>query len=280
MKRSMIGRVTAVFDNSFYLALGGDMVCLGSENMPMGPLNIRTSAPKGTMWSKTGLSVDDQVLIAANMVHVGRLFVFSLADALSWKPSPALGWTRNSLQAGLRRLDSQLSYYEVIDGLAPFTRPLPVPTSVNPTADASRESIALMSTALEYDEFRVAVIASAARKLLGLGPGLTPSGDDFLGGMMIALHAIGHEDAAISLWTAIAPHLDARTNAISASHLRSAAAGTGHEALHLILNSILRGDLDSLRRDLDRIGTIGHSSGWDALAGMLTVLRALCSIRA
>ena len=78
-----------------------------------------------------------------------------------------------------------------------------------------------------------------------------------------------------SIWTATAPHLEARTNAISSAHLRCASAGAGHEALHVILNDLLRGEIDSLRDDLDRIDSIGHCSGWDALAGVLTILRAI-----
>lgn len=274
MKRSMTGRITALFDNSLYVTLGDTAVCIGSESLPMGPINIRTSAPAGTQWSKTGLRTDDHVLIAAQMAHVGNLFVLSMAGAAVWKPAHAVGWTTASLQAGLGRLDKLLPHYDTKDGLAAFTRRLPVPASVNLATDASRKSIALLVTALEHDEFRVGVIANATKKLIGLGPGLTPSGDDFLGGMMIALHAIGREEAATALWTAASPHVEVRTNAISAAHLRCAAAGSGHEALHRILNNLLRGEIDSLRDGLDRIDSIGHCSGWDALAGTLTVLRA------
>lgn len=275
LNRAMAGRIGSVFDNCFYVTFDEDWICFGSEKFPMGPLNVRTSAPARTHWTKTGLSVDDRILIAAGMVHVGHLFVFSLGEAVAWKPVPPIGWTAGSLQAGLGRLDALLPHYKAVDGLADFTRRLPVPRSVNQAADASRKSIALLSTALEHDEFRAAVIGDAAKRLLGLGPGLTPSGDDFLGGMMIALYAIGHEDGATALWTAIAPHLAKRTNAISRAHLRAAAAGTGHEALHATLNNLLRGEIDSLRSDLDRIDSIGHSSGWDTLAGVLTVLRAI-----
>src|SRR5690606_7063751 len=43
---------------------------------------------------------------------------------------------------------------------------------------------------------------SAVCELIGLGPGLTPSGDDLLGGVLIALHALGRPDATerLSAW--------------------------------------------------------------------------------
>jgi hypothetical protein len=100
--------------------------------------------------------------------------------------------------------------------------------------------------------------------LVGLGPGLTPSGDDYLGGALIALHCAGRARQADSLWRWLAPQLSGRTSAISAAHLEAAAAGEGHEALHAVLN----GSAPSMILD-----GVGHCSGWDALAGAAAVLR-------
>jgi hypothetical protein len=58
------------------------------------------------------------------------------------------------------------------------------------------------------------------------------------------------------------------------AHLRAAGGGAGHAALHEILNSLLRGDVTALPSKIAAIDKIGHSSGWDALAGMCVTLRA------
>ncbi len=103
-----------------------------------------------------------------------------------------------------------------------------------------------------------------AEQLIGLGPGLTPSGDDYFGGILVALHAVRLESQAAALWRWLEPRLASRTSAISAAHLTAAAKGHAHEALH----RILEGDLD-----LDALDSVGHCSGWDALAGAVAVLR-------
>jgi len=103
-----------------------------------------------------------------------------------------------------------------------------------------------------------------AEGLIGLGPGLTPSGDDYLGGVLIALHARERAQQAGSLWRWLAPRLARRTSALSAAHLAAAAAGEGHELLHAVLN----GDAAP-----ERLDAVGHCSGWDALAGAAAVLR-------
>ena len=110
-----------------------------------------------------------------------------------------------------------------------------------------------------------------AQMLVGLGPGLTPSGDDYLGGVLIALHALERRPQAQGLWRWLEPRL-ARTSAISAAHLAAAAAGEGHEALHAALEALASRNAD-WPRVLDQVGSVGHVSGWDALAGIAAVAK-------
>jgi hypothetical protein len=107
-------------------------------------------------------------------------------------------------------------------------------------------------------------VPDSAAALIGLGPGLTPSGDDYLGGMLIALRKLSRDAQANALWRWLEPRLAQGTSAISGAHLAAAAAGEGHEILHQVL-------LDPRRvQELDRIG---HCSGWDAFAGASAVLQ-------
>lgn len=103
--------------------------------------------------------------------------------------------------------------------------------------------------------------------LIGLGPGLTPAGDDFAGGAMIALRAFGHAALADRIAAWALPLAERNTGRISRAHLACAAAGEGHEALHALLGSFEEKHLDALAR-------VGHTSGLDAAAGALLALRA------
>ena len=108
-------------------------------------------------------------------------------------------------------------------------------------------------------------VPDAAAGLIGLGPGLTPSGDDYFGGMLVALRALGRDAQADALWCWIEPRLAAGTSAISAAHLAAAAAGEAHEIVHEVLAD---------PRQAQKLDGIGHCSGWDAFAGAAAVLRA------
>ena len=96
--------------------------------------------------------------------------------------------------------------------------------------------------------------------LIGLGSGLTPAGDDFVGGALIAMRAFGHQGLAdqVSAWAL--PLAATNTSRISRAHLECAAAGEGHEYLHDFLSS-------PTRENLAKLSSIGHTSGLDAAAG-------------
>jgi len=107
--------------------------------------------------------------------------------------------------------------------------------------------------------------------LIGLGPGLTPAGDDFAGGAMIALRAFGAAALADRIAAWALPLAATNTGKISRAHLACAAAGEGHEALHELLRALSRGRR-AIERALAALSRVGHSSGLDAAAGALLAL--------
>jgi hypothetical protein len=224
------GEVCATFRRSFYLRLPGERyACVGDLSLGRGPLNALVS----------GLVIPP--LGARTSVDVG--------DAQVWQP-PTLATQADPAEIRLRAKDRIpaeglgcliLGMHNGLSGHA------------QPALDALERW--LVGNAL----------GNEAEQLIGLGPGLTPSGDDFLGGVLVALRLAGRRMQAEGLWRWLAPRLAGRTSAISAAHLAAAAAGEAHEALH----EVLAGGLD-----FDKLDAVGHCSGWDALAGALTVFKA------
>ena len=114
-------------------------------------------------------------------------------------------------------------------------------------------------------------VAGAAARLVGLGPGLTPSGDDFIAGYLAALWSrAGFEsdiDAMLqSLGDALAP-LFLRTNAISRQMLSDAAQGRFAERLIDVTRAVA-GAGDVVSAAAHALAS-GHSSGADTLCGLL-----------
>jgi hypothetical protein len=118
-------------------------------------------------------------------------------------------------------------------------------------------------------------VAQAGKALVGLGPGLTPSGDDFLGGLLFQLHHLSAVYPEVLRWER-APVDDlltwagTQTNPISSALLRDHIEGHGSEPLHALVAQLLRGDEpEIMRMSVQRLLRIGSTSGWDLLAGVL-----------
>ncbi len=116
--------------------------------------------------------------------------------------------------------------------------------------------------------------------LVGLGLGLTPSGDDLLGAFLYTIHVldlthreiVGLDREVIDAWLCQARAL---TNKISFAILADHAHGDAAAPLHEFLYAALDGhSLEYLVRAAGRVSIIGQSSGWDMLAGV----RCACAV--
>jgi Protein of unknown function (DUF2877) len=228
-----------VFRRSFYLRSGNKYACIGDASLGRGPLNALVSDFKEPA--------------------LGETVVVSIENSRSWEPPPLRGGARPQLGALRRCLDGHVPQ----EGLGCTI--LGVHNALSVHAQPALEAIDwwLAGNALGND----------AAQLIGLGPGLTPSGDDYLGGVLVALRWLGRGAQAESLWRWLGPRLPERTSAISAAHLTAAASGQVHEALHEVLDNLSAWQPPDLHPSLSRLDAVGHTSGWDALAGIVAVAR-------
>lgn len=114
-----------------------------------------------------------------------------------------------------------------------------------------------------------AAVSGGCLACIGLGQGLTPSGDDMLLGSMAALHMYCPEWAD-RLAAGIRPLLD-RTNDISRSYLELALAGYAATPVLDAAAELGTGGTEAARL----LMTIGHSSGCDILEGLITTAEQL-----
>ena len=233
------GTVCAVFRRSCYVAFAsGALVCLGDRSIGRGPLNAR--------------------LARFEEARLGDRLTIGVTRARLWRPEQVPG---PPLRAALDALRAAACGRTPAQGLGGRIAGLASPLVAH--AGAALEALdRWLAGARLDDEFDA---------LLGLGPGLTPSGDDYLGGVLVSLRAFGRAHDADTLWAAVAPQLGARTSRISAAHLAAAAEGEAHESLHACLSALAEGKVSGWRARLDRIASLGHCSGWDGLAGALAV---------
>jgi len=152
-------------------------------------------------------------------------------------------------------------------GFGPLLRE-DVPVGPDSCMDVARPALAALIDALEMGDRRRA--AETATRLIGLGQGLTPSGDDVLVGIEAALHALAQPTAGfVALATG---GVEARTTALAATLLRHAAAGEFAQRLHVLLATLLGSDDEAIPAAIDRAVAWGATSGTDCLLGVLVGL--------
>jgi len=124
------------------------------------------------------------------------------------------------------------------------------------------------------ETLQVEEACAAIGPLIGLGPGLTPSGDDFLVGYLAGLWSTASFDtarlrflASVGVWLSEAA---SQTNVISQSAIRSTVRGNASEPLARLAQQLDRADtIDGIRAETQAALRVGHSSGTDGVAGLL-----------
>ncbi len=267
------GSVLAVFRRAFYVELdGGALACIGPAAMGGGPLNALARLPDGLDWRAAGLVAGAPAHVGRGSLTIAGGFELALEPAVEWSPArPADGWSRETLAAGLAALRGAARGFDLADGLARLV------VSDAPGGDIlierGRAGAAALRNWIAGD--CTTQLSTNIRDLIGLGPGLTPSGDDLMGGAMIALHMLGRADDAAALARWALPIARVGTGKISLALLSCAAEGEGAEALHRAIASSAAADGDAIAAAIAALDGIGHSSGWDALAGAVAAMSAI-----
>ncbi len=277
LNRSLEGHVLAVFRSSFYLEAEQLLFCFGTSDMPPGPLNVVTSASPATDWKESGLRKYAPAIVSKAGINVGGKCLFQLSGARQWRPVQIhRPISMAVLEKGLAAFKAKAADVVPNAGFGRLIFGGHISDRLDHACRAAKPNIfkgKLWFHEVLADEKRAEELQIGwAKKLVGLGHGLTPSGDDFLGGAMIALHAIGKGEICSLLWSKIGSYVAASTNSISLAHLRAASDGMGSDWIHRALSTIASGDVHAMEEPIAGIGRIGYSSGWDIVSGSIAVL--------
>lgn len=273
--------VVAVFERCVYVAAPGGHVCIGVEALGSGPLNILLALDGGVSaplpkWSRLGVTREAKGTIANGVIGIGDDFSLSPLAAARWQPPPWSATSRTSLGRSLQLIRSLAAPMCPSEGLSRLVL-MPSATPLDRTAQAAAELVRTLAVALPA-ALRSGTpngdLMRAATLLIGLGPGLTPSGDDLLGGVFLASTALQCVSLREALWQAIEPEIGLLTVDVSGAHLAAAADGLGAASVHAAINAILAGTDATLPGHLAALAAIGHSSGFDTLAGVVLTLEA------
>jgi hypothetical protein len=245
------------------------------------------NAPATLVLSENGISESLTALVAAGepaelrdeCLHVGRRLHLRLTDIQIWQPSPIVRTLPASEVEQRLRLVAEIAASIASDGgLAPLLQDALTltdgsvePRQAVPTGDLvvqrARQLLVALTSAIR--ERRWSDTAAPARALSGLGPGLTPAGDDLLVGLALGLRAsLGGLPSVFE--TVLKDAVSGRTTDLAIARVRHAAAGHPDERTHTLLAALLMDASPSALPAAARTALeYGHSSGADTLVGLL-----------
>ena len=231
----------AAFPDAPYFDAAGEIIWVGSKLPARHPRAVLTAAP----------------------VLRGRVASFESLPRPAWRAALPPVARAASVAGACRRLVESLSSLGEPRGFGALL----VGRRPEFPLDHAIDRVEALAAAYRADD--AGAVHSASRALLGLGAGLTPSGDDLCGGALFGRRLVSRDP----LWRAIGGRLvreaQSASHVISAALLADLVAGASFESLHALADALIADD-DAAAIDAARtLAALGHSSGWDMLTGFV-----------
>jgi hypothetical protein len=273
--------VLAGFSKAAYLVTEqAELFWLASENAPMHLRGMQIAGPFPRLAAGEKFSVEGKCIKLAPDHKV------DFGDASTWTMSTIPAETALKIEKVPVRVKSLFLNSLDLSQVNGFGRLIPKILSLaenDPDEDTEIDPI-LAHAWLGIHEIAKACLLrdvpgllQEANALVGLGEGLTPSGDDFLGGLLFCVNCIHRLYPGLIYLDASEQALfiesaRKRTHLISFTLMKDMSDGKAVEPLHELIHSILGDQPKDSIRPAACLTQIGHSTGWDLLTGALTGL--------
>lgn len=239
---------------------GSELLALASDELDDAPWTVRLAG-----WAELEPSIGASVLVSRAGLLLGAGLTARLGAETRWTAQPvdlAAVAPRGLTHAG------DILRAAVREPTTPFGRA---------SAQLIRDRTATLRTCL-LDDADGPALTAAVVALIGLGEGLTPSGDDIVTGLAFLSAQqgmrLGSRLGAMRRAVAEAGH---RTTLLSAVTMAAAVDGRGRQRLHDLAAAIVEGRPESA---VPAVLAIGHASGSDLLNGMSLALDVESELRA
>ena len=280
------GEVHSVFERTFNIIIGGELVGVAQSGVSRNPINLITDIPASESMPALGIVKGMRVRKVGGRLLIGEVLEISLEGAELWRPK-----TRAERCLDFKLIERNLELAKKIaagkaghEGLGQLLSRVDEISAgkVDLTPDlnaVARIVLPLLVQLLEaVKSGDINGVERVAQKLIGLGPGLSPSADDALSGFTAALWWVSHSvnrgvDRVEEINRAIASQTSG-TTLLSAQLLRHAAGGEVNERVEKLLGKMLEGAPPEIEPLVKQVMDIGETSGVDMMVGLLLGVRA------
>jgi hypothetical protein len=281
LRRQREGIIQGVYRTAINILFDGELVSLVSEEIQRGPLNITLKLPLGLRnMSSLGVKVGEKARINGFTLILGDYNLISFDSARIYSPKQICTnsiLANNEIEANVEVMRRTAVLFGKMAGLGELL------SSIN--SEKKRRKIKdlnifssfafprLLRLEKAFQSERRIALNNAVRELMGIGPGLTPSSDDMLAGLvlMCVIYAKNSERASRSCKftaQAIMNEVQGRTTLLSEEYLKQASCGRGNEPVMLLCAALLTERHQEVERETMRVLKIGETSGTDTILGI------------
>ncbi len=264
------GRVHSVFERVINIEIGsGRLLTLAHRDSDNAPDTVVVDLGS---WTALGLTPGIDASLSGRRIVLGNGGSISLGHARPWHGRlPAYAPDDAILRANLPVARDHVERHG--KGIGPGRSAGAASTALDTaTAGAFRRATRGLCEAIARGDEPAAL--EHVDRLVGLGPGLTPSGDDFLLGLLAALNL---PDSPCRAWRRIGKRVvecaRTQTHLISAAALRHAADGRVRASVIRLCDALMTAASTTTLDAVDRVLGIGSSSGTEIALGVLAGLR-------
>jgi len=276
-----LGRVHSIFKQVFNIVTEDEkLISVVSKNVGSGPINIVVDLPRDSTMFSLHVNQGQPVLSEGDMLLINRKVQISMKYASMYKPcrhfkTLELNTIKHNLEIVKKVASSEGNFAGIGELMKCLTSNFDIVPHSGLNKFASDALFPLSSLVTNAKEERYSDLYHSAMNLIGLGPGLTPSADDALAGLMAALLLVG-ENLGIkcnrlrSINEVIISCVNGNmTTLFSMEFLRHAASGEVNEQMMTLIEAVLTSDSVNVIETTKKLLSIGETSGTDIMLGLL-----------
>lgn len=281
------GFVHSVFAQACNIETDNALVTLLSRGKEMAPMSVIVGDEDKIDFLKIGISTGFKFHFNADYIHCSEKNIrIDLDGAGSWFPGMEADYAAGEwedLVENMKTLEAGISIYSKHNVISPLVSLL---KKELPDLGISAFQTQAQDKSIEFISYRfLGFIRSLLKRdikgavekagaIIGFGPGLTPSMDDFICGIMVAfVYMADYYKLDISkVFEFNRSLLDgnlSKTTRISAEMLKHSAAGETNQAAKELIRAVLkRHDGENITKALIRTAGLGETSGSDLALGL------------
>ncbi|PEJ57143.1 hypothetical protein CN692_14425 [Bacillus sp. AFS002410] len=221
-------------------------------------------------FDRMDLKIKDTIYVENQILHIANKLSIHIVNVEQWESKLPL------LPNNIERLKDHLAFmknYIDLHGKSGGIKKAPI---FHTSFEKEMSKLLQERTGLLLNDLANNRMTSAlqhAESLIGLGSGLTPSGDDFLVGILTILNTnSGFTNK--SFCEEVVKKAKSLTNEISYMAIKKASIGKVRESLIQLIHSLINGTEEDLILSLNKVLNIGSSSGTDIALGLVCGLEA------